>query len=241
MSSINDNNDGQLPSRPRRPGWTTARLEKTVTAAILTIFFAAPPGIALGAWVIFQPATHPTVGPVSAYIAVGLLMCGGAGWYAGYRQRVADHGRQAFASWPTYVLAAFAAGAFAVWSAHLSASVHTPEASPAAVQPAPAAARTAPPDTCAGGSTQACSNVLLSIQTTTDAFASHLKTACQAITAAAGDGQTGSWSPPADLVQDCTFWLNGAGQVRGVDDQQAEAHRLFNELATYAGWPPPNR
>jgi hypothetical protein len=193
------------------------------------------------------------VGPVPAYIVGGALLCIAAGWYAGYRNREAEQGRPAFGYWPTYVLAAFAAGAFAVWGANLTAAVHTPEASLAAAtdptnpspqEPTTVTTEASPvprPGTCAAGSAEACSNVLLLIQTTTDTFAANLRSTCQALVNAAANPQTAGWSPPTELARDCTFWLQGGGQVRGIEAERTEAHRLFNELATYAGWPPPNR
>ncbi|XVV02499.1 hypothetical protein ACQPW3_34860 [Actinosynnema sp. CA-248983] len=237
--------NGDIPHRPRRSGWTAVRAEKTFTATVLALFFAAPLGAALGAWTIFQPADAPSIGPVPAYLVAGLLLCTAAGWYTGYRERKAELGRPVLGSWPTYVLAAFAAAAFAVWGAHLSSTVHTPEASLAAAphgggSQAPAVPGP-DPQSCAGGTPEPCSNVIALIQTTTDAFANNLKTTCQAIVEAAADPQAAGWWPPAQLAQDCTFWLRGGGQVKALDDQRAEAHQLFNRLASYTGWPPPNR
>jgi hypothetical protein len=241
MTSEND----ELSSRRRRLGWTTARLEKTATVTMLALFFAAPLGTALGAWTIFQPAEAPAIGPVPAYLVAGLLLCTAAGWYTGYRNRKAELDRPALGSWPTYVLAAFAAAAFAVWSAHVSASVHTPAvslASPPHSGSSQAPVASAPdPQSCASGTPESCSNVMALIQTTTDAFAGNLETTCQSIVEAAANPQSAGWSPPTHLAQDCSFWLRGSGQVKALDVQLAEAHQLFDRLATYAGWPPPNR
>ncbi|MEU7525999.1 hypothetical protein AB0A74_09715 [Saccharothrix sp. NPDC042600] len=238
--------------RPRRPGWNGARLEKTVTATVGAVFAAVPLGLALGAWTIFQPAEAPMVGPVPAYLVAGGLLCLAAGWYAGYRKRVAERGRTALGYWPTYVLAAFAAGAFAVWSAHLTASVHTPEASltagatpatsaPPTRSPVGSTVPTAEPGTCAAGVAESCSGVMLLVQNTMDGFAGNLKTTCQMIMSAAADPQRAGWTPPRQLVSDCTFWVRGGADGKGLDVQRAEAHQLFNNLAVYAGWPPPNR
>jgi hypothetical protein len=124
----------QPPQPPRKwtdqPDWTTARLSRTVWITLITAFFAVPLGLAYGAWTIFQPGNEPRVGgTVSAYLVAGGLLCVAAGLYSGWRKREIERGESDLAAGPTYILAAFAAAAFGVWSAHAAATVHTPEAS----------------------------------------------------------------------------------------------------------------
>lgn len=253
-------------SSRREPTWAAGRVRRTIWVAVITAFCTLPTGLALGAWTIFQPAAEPMIGPIPAVVVAGALLCLAAGWYAGFRKHRADQGREAatFGYWPTYVLAAFAAGAFAVWAAYGTAQVHTPEVSlasahpaqlPGSQQPSTSTPTAAPPPssespvidgggqvpretTCAGGKKQACANVEQEIDNTIAGFAQQLNTLCGMVRQAATDPASTGWTPPSQMITTCNRVLDGSGSVKTVAAEAANAKELFNELSAYAGWPP---
>jgi len=229
----------------RRIPWTANEVWKILALAVVMAFFAFPIGLVYGAWTIFQPAREPVVGPVSAYVVAGLLLCIGAGWRAVHRQRERSRNRSVLGSWTTCLLAALAAGSFGVWGANLTATVHTPAASvhqaaavgtgdtAAPTSAVPVSSQTPPslhvipgsdPRTCGGGQPVACSGLLVEVYSQDAGYIQDINTLCQGVLADNAD---------TNLVSDCQRY-----QQPGLNGQLAKTTESLDVVAQVVGLPP---
>jgi hypothetical protein len=124
--------------------WTPARINAMWIGTVICAIVAGLVGVLYGAWAIFQPFPQTNIGPVSAYVIGAVVLCLVAGWQIGKRALMVEKGYGDPGWTVPVILVALAVGSMGIWSASLSASVHTPEASISRLVQTPAPSQAAP-------------------------------------------------------------------------------------------------